>query len=134
MMMATVKNVIMRVEALMAGYRECRGIFRVLDRRGRLLSDVDVHYRVGDSDWISCGRSHEKESEAQNFIQPLPVFYQLGEPVAWCFSKNGYAEKTVLRYMADNSFNEKLNTVVMLTEEEMAAAMNVNVGNSLVQS
>ncbi|MDF7800685.1 hypothetical protein P4C99_14500 [Pontiellaceae bacterium B1224] len=124
-MMKTVKNVIMRVEAMMAGYRECRGVFRVLDRMGQPLGDVSVSYRVGNSEWVFGGRSCDLESESRNYIQPSAVFYQIGEPVAWCFSKPGYAEKTILRYTADTTFNEKLNTVVMLTDEEMAAAMNL---------
>lgn len=106
------KDVVMRIDAMLAGHNECRGLFKVLDGDGLPLDGVEIEYRVGESDWIPCAKS-STSSEGVNFAQPSTVFYPIGEPVVWRFSKPGYQEATVTRYMAGKEFEEDLGTVVM---------------------
>ena len=107
------KNVITRVEAMLAGHKECCGVFRVVDQSGLPLDGVDVCYKVGHSDWIPCGRSRLDAENSPNFSQPSTLFYPIGEPVKWRFSKDGYADVTITRYTADTEFDAKLDHVIM---------------------
>lgn len=111
MLLQTIRSVMTRVEAVLVGYKECRGVFRVTDQDGHPLSGVEVCYRVGDTDWIPCGRSRDVRSV--NFSQPKPFYYSIGEPVAWQFSRPGFKSVTVTRYTAGTDFDEELCTVIM---------------------
>lgn len=102
-----------RLNALSRGYCECRGIFRITDVAGNLLGGVTVSYQVGESGWIPCGHSHGDVLGGGNFFQLSGIFYRIGDPVTWHFSKKGYAVTTVTRYTADMGFNEVLDTVVL---------------------
>ncbi|MEA2069077.1 MAG: hypothetical protein U9P12_07750 [Verrucomicrobiota bacterium] len=113
------EDVVLRIDAMLAGHNECRGMFKVLDGEGAPLGDVDVQYRVGDSEWMPCGKS-SCSSDGVNFSQLSTVFYPIGEPVVWHFSKPGYEYATVTRYMAGKEFEEDLGSVVMEPKEGIA--------------
>lgn len=113
MLWAKTRRMLDRLNALSRGYCECRGIFRITDGSGNLLDGVTVNYRVGESGWIPCGHSHGDALGAGNFFQLSGIFYRIGDPVSWHFSKEGYTETTVTRYTADMGFNEELDTVVL---------------------
>ena len=95
------------------GYSECIGHFKITDQNGHPLAGVDVSYRVGESGWIPCGSSVSDCRDGINFFQSSSIFYRIGEPVSWCFFKSGYEPKTVTRYTADKSFDERFNSVAL---------------------
>lgn len=102
-----------RFDAVLAGYNECRGIFRITDDNGVPLDGVEVQFRIGDAEWTPCGRSCECMRKATNFNQPSTVYYPIGEPVAWRFFKPGYIEAIVTRYTANTVFNETMDTIML---------------------
>ena len=119
MVTKVMKNVMARVEAMLAGHRECRGLFRVVDHRGQPLSGVEVSYKVGDSAWIPCGTSRVEFTKEANYYQLSTIFYPMGEPVVWKFAKEGFATQKVTRYTADTSFDARLWTVVLSAAQEL---------------
>ena len=109
------------------GYCECRGVFRITDGKGALLTNVQVRCRIAEGDWIPCGRSTGAAASSPaaaeaNFVQASTLFYQIGEPVSWEFSKPGYATRTITRYTARKTFDETLNSIVL--HENKTPAMN----------
>ncbi|VGO17983.1 hypothetical protein [Pontiella sulfatireligans] len=109
----TVKRVLNRLDAVARGYCECKGVFWITDQAGNPLSNVLISYRVGDSDWVSCGNSQSGAECRENYIQSSSIFYQMGEAVFWRFSMPGYADKIITRYTADMDFNKDLDTIVL---------------------
>ena len=114
MVWQAIRGVVMRIEASLVGYWECRGEFRIADGDGCPLAGVRVEYRVGDSGWIPCGHSKGELRGLKNFSQPSTVFCRIGDPVVWRFCKSGYAERTVTRYTADMEFDSDLDSVELL--------------------
>ena len=105
------------------GYSECIGHFKITDQNGHPLAGVDVSYQVGDSGWIPCGSSMPECRNGINFFQSASIFYQIGEPVSWRFYKSGYEPKTVTRFTADKTFDERFNSVILspLNESRLSA-------------
>ena len=118
MVWKAITDIVRRFDAVLSGYGECRGVFRIVDENGAFLDEVTVSYKVGDSEWIPCGKSHEACSDSGNYAQLSTVYYRIGEPVSWRFQKDGFEEMLVVRYTADKEFDEKLNTVVMSVSKE----------------
>ncbi|VGO12097.1 hypothetical protein PDESU_00647 [Pontiella desulfatans] len=113
MVIQVIKDVVRRFDAALAGYGECRGQFRITDVDGNPLGGVEVSYRVGHSEWIPCGRSRKRFKSSRNYCQLSTVYYRIGEPVAWRFSKPGYTDKQLIRYTAGTEFDVELNSVAM---------------------
>ena len=113
------KSVAGNLKVTFGGYVSCRGIFHITDPDGALLPHVHVSYRVGaKGDWIPCGESKEDAASRAaattiNFIQPFAIYYRIGEPVSWRFSRPGYSTQTITRYAADRAFNEAFNMIVL---------------------
>lgn len=111
------------------GYCECLGVFRITDCKGALLPNVRVRYRIAEGDWTPCGRSTGGATSGlaaamANFIQPSTLFYQIGEPVSWEFSKPGYTTRTITRYTAGKTFDETLNAIVLNASKAPATPMH----------
>lgn len=118
MVWKAIKDIVRRFDAVLSGYGECRGVFKITDENGALLGGVTVCYKVDDSEWIPCGASQNVCLGSGNFTQLSTVYYPIGRPVSWRFHKDGFGEVEIVRYTADKEFDEKLNTVVMSVSEE----------------
>ncbi len=104
-------------------FSEYRGIFSITDHDDNPVPGVRVSYRVGDGDWIPCGESTTGRERPTvktgsygyvvNFMQLNTIVYEIGDTVAWKFSKKGYLPVTITRYTADQSFDETHNTIVL---------------------
>lgn len=126
------------LERLRRGYSECHGMFYITDPEGRVLGGVQVCYRVGEGEWISCGESipggvfHQTTSSSTapqaNFVQRAPVFHKIGESVCWRFQKDGFIPGMISWNTAEALVHEEAGSVVLQPTTRRSVAFDTEEG------